>query len=156
MYDALRSVCEQNRELFRVKSAFCLICKPANPFALLFAKHAQQSSHFLPRDSQPERIASLFYASSTNVRTLFVRASGGNVATVAGNMCISSVCGFCGRKILCTTLFVRSADTNREQFRVKSALCLTCKPTNPFPRLFARYARRSYTAFFRATANRPV
>ena len=43
MQEALRSVCRKNRQRFRVKRAFCLLCKPTNPFLLLYILFRRKS-----------------------------------------------------------------------------------------------------------------
>ena len=79
--EALRSVCGKTRQRFRVKKAFCFLCKGS---FMLFCTNV--SSHL----------------SSPAMRH--------SVVTVAGEMCILSARGVCGSKILCKRPCIRSAE----------------------------------------------
>ena len=62
--------------------------------------------------------------------------------------------GCCGAQILCATIFIRSAEKNRQPVCVKRFL-LPCKPTDPFPFLFSN-VRGQVPASSRATATQCV
>ena len=128
---ARRPVCVKNQERFRVKQPFCWSCKKQIPIPFyFFCQTCMPIPTFFPCDTQlripsgkipvspratptrsecqphpPEANANLFCVFSATVCTRGQTSvcEGGNVSTVARNMCFSP-----RSKILCRTLFVWS------------------------------------------------
>ena len=98
----------KNRQRFCVKKAFCFLCKRS--FVLFPQTHAAR----------------------------YPVSQRGSVVTVAGGMCIFPARGVCGSKILCKRPCVRSAEKNRQRFRVKKAFCFLCNGSFVlFPQTYA-------------------
>ena len=105
---ARRPVCGKNQEQFRVKQPFCWSCKQ-NPIpSYFFCQTCMPNSNFFPVRHPTENLFLVAKHARQNSRFFSVRhpheanvCEGGNVSTVARNMCFPRVARFCAGHFSC-------------------------------------------------------